>query len=156
MDHLFWRVHPKMDDHQFVWILWYIWKERNNKVFNNIDVDPRKTLKFAEIESILWAEAQVLMRPRSSIDRLGSWKRPKVAILSTSSTQPRFYHQIVLNILPMSSHLIIPSILTIFPIGSCWSDRPYRPIRSPRPYRTCCPPYRPTNVRNGAKTTTTT
>ena len=60
MDHLFWRVNPKMDDHQFAWILWYIWKGRNNKVFSNIDIDPRETLKIAELESTLWAEAQVL------------------------------------------------------------------------------------------------
>lgn len=25
MDHLFWRVLPRMDDHHFAWILWYIW-----------------------------------------------------------------------------------------------------------------------------------
>ena len=60
MDHLFWRVNPKMDDHQFAWILWYIWKGWNNKVFSNIDIDPRDTLKIAELESTLWAEAQVI------------------------------------------------------------------------------------------------
>ena len=60
MDHLFWRVRPEMDDHQFAWILWYIWKRRNNKVFCNIDVEPSETLRIAEIESILWAEAQLL------------------------------------------------------------------------------------------------
>ena len=59
MDHLFWRVTPKMDDHQFAWILWYIWKGRNNKVFSNLDVDPRETLRLAELESTLWAVAQV-------------------------------------------------------------------------------------------------
>ncbi|KAL0734165.1 hypothetical protein Bca4012_010375 [Brassica carinata] len=60
MEHLFWRVSPEMDDHQFAWILWYIWKGRNNKVFSNIDVDPRDTLKLAETESTLWVEAQAL------------------------------------------------------------------------------------------------
>ena len=40
MDHLFWRVSPAMEDHQFAWILWYIWKGRNNKVFSNLDIDP--------------------------------------------------------------------------------------------------------------------
>ena len=24
MDHLFWRVSPELEDHQFAWILWYI------------------------------------------------------------------------------------------------------------------------------------
>ena len=59
MDYLFWRVNPKMDDHQFAWILWYIWKSRNNKVFSNIDVDPRDTL---------WAEVQVLRNQRVAPD----------------------------------------------------------------------------------------
>ena len=63
MDHLFWRVNPKMDDHQFAWILWYIWKGRNNKVFSNLDIDPRETLKLAELKSPLWAEAQVVNDP---------------------------------------------------------------------------------------------
>ena len=60
MDHLFWRVTPKMDDHQFAWILWYIWKARNNKDFNNLDIDPREMLNLAELESTLWTEAQVI------------------------------------------------------------------------------------------------
>lgn len=50
----------KMDDDQFAWILCYIWKGRNNKVFNILDMSSRETLKFAEIKSTLWAEAQVL------------------------------------------------------------------------------------------------
>ena len=60
MDHIFWRVNPKMDDHQFAWILWYLWKGRNNKVFSNLNIDPRETLQLAELESALWAEAQVV------------------------------------------------------------------------------------------------
>lgn len=58
MDHLFWRVKPDMEDHQFIWILWYIWKAKNNKVFSNLDIDPIETLKLAETESVLWKEAQ--------------------------------------------------------------------------------------------------
>ena len=59
MDYLFWRISPELEDHQFAWILWYIWKERNNKVFSNLDMDPRDTLELAETESLLWAEAQI-------------------------------------------------------------------------------------------------
>ena len=81
MDHLFWRVNPKMEDHQFAWILWYIWKSRNNKVFSNIDTDPRETLKLAELESTLWAEAQMINNPRvapevqirSHLGNAGQW-----------------------------------------------------------------------------------
>ncbi|XP_056858277.1 uncharacterized protein LOC130507599, partial [Raphanus sativus] len=58
MDYLFWRIDPKMETYQYAWILWYIWKGRNNKVFSNLDVDPRDTLKLAETESTLWMEAQ--------------------------------------------------------------------------------------------------
>ncbi|XP_018473796.1 uncharacterized protein LOC108845022 [Raphanus sativus] len=66
MDHLFWRVTPTMDDHQFAWILWYIWKARNSKVFSNLDVEPMDTLKKAEVESRLWAEAQEISTQRIS------------------------------------------------------------------------------------------
>ena len=64
MDHLFRRVNPKMEDNQFAWILWYIWKARNNKVFSNLDVDPRDTLKLPELESTLRAEAHVTNNQR--------------------------------------------------------------------------------------------
>ena len=65
IDHLFWRVFPQLDDHQFAWILWYIWKGRNNKNFSNLDIDPRDTLKLAETESTLWAESQTVNEQRT-------------------------------------------------------------------------------------------
>ena len=40
-------------------ILWNIWKGRNNKVFSNLYIDPRDTLRLAETKSLLWAEAQI-------------------------------------------------------------------------------------------------
>ena len=49
---------PQLDDHQFAWILWYIWKGRNNKFFRHLDIDPRDTLKLVETESLLCIEAQ--------------------------------------------------------------------------------------------------
>ncbi|XP_056856253.1 uncharacterized protein LOC130505669 [Raphanus sativus] len=64
MDYLFWRVLPKLEDDQFAWILWYIWKGRNNKVFSNLDIDPMDTLKLAETESKLWKEAQIIPTPK--------------------------------------------------------------------------------------------
>ena len=59
MDHLFWGVSLELEDHQLAWILWYIWKGRNNKVFSKLDIDPRDTLRMAETESLLWAEAHI-------------------------------------------------------------------------------------------------
>ncbi|XP_018453986.1 uncharacterized protein LOC108825151 [Raphanus sativus] len=63
MNHLFWRVSPKMEDHHFAWILWYIWKGRNNKVFSNLDIDPRDTLKIAVTEAKIWEDAKVVSVP---------------------------------------------------------------------------------------------
>ena len=70
-----------MEDHQFAWILWYIWKGRNNKVFSNIDIDPRETLNLAELESTLWAEVHVTNNPmevnvvptRPNVGTIGRW-----------------------------------------------------------------------------------
>ena len=55
-----------MEDHHFAWILWYIWKGRNNKVFSNLDIDPRDTLNLAETKSTLWTEAQMLNMQQAS------------------------------------------------------------------------------------------
>ena len=94
IDHLFWKVSPELEDHQFAWILWYIWKGRNIKVFSNLDVDPSDTFKLAETESLLWAEAQSSLTQGIDQNRLpvsaiiscipdrwcftnGSWKNKK-------------------------------------------------------------------------------
>ena len=80
MDHLFWRVNLKMEDHQFAWILWYIWKDRNNKVSSNLDIDLRETLRLAKVESTLWTEAHVNnngcaheVQVMSSLGTTGRW-----------------------------------------------------------------------------------
>ncbi|XP_018462435.1 uncharacterized protein LOC108833522 [Raphanus sativus] len=65
MDYLFWRLPQVVEDHHYAWILWYIWKARNNKVFSNLDVDPRDTLQLAETESRLWLDAQISSDQRS-------------------------------------------------------------------------------------------
>ena len=41
-------------------------KRRNNKIFSNLDIDHRETLKFTETESTLWTEAQVLNTKRAA------------------------------------------------------------------------------------------
>ena len=66
MDHLFWRLSLQLKDHQFAWILGYIWKSQNSKVFSNLEIDPKDTFKSADTESILWAEAQLTITHRIS------------------------------------------------------------------------------------------
>jgi len=41
-----------------------MWKNRNNKVFSNLDMDPMDTLELAGTESTLWTEAQILNEQR--------------------------------------------------------------------------------------------
>lgn len=62
MDYLLCRITLQGENHQFVWILWYIWKGRNNMVFNNINTDPIETLQLAVTETTIWfgAHAQVI------------------------------------------------------------------------------------------------
>ncbi|KAG7568025.1 Ribonuclease H domain [Arabidopsis thaliana x Arabidopsis arenosa] len=43
----------------FPWIIWYIWKARNEKIFENIDKDPLEVLRLAENEAQLWQSAQI-------------------------------------------------------------------------------------------------
>lgn len=57
-----------MDDHRFAWILWYIRKIRNNKVFNNLNIDPRKTLKFAKTESTIWVRHLNIQRATHQVE----------------------------------------------------------------------------------------
>ena len=58
MDYLFWRTPKELDLSYFLWILWYIWKNRNGKIYKNQIKDPLDLLRTAEIESVLWAESQ--------------------------------------------------------------------------------------------------
>ena len=44
---------------------WYIWKNRNAKIYKNQIRDPLDLLRTAEIESVLWAESQT----KNSINR---------------------------------------------------------------------------------------
>ncbi|KAG7563965.1 Ribonuclease H-like superfamily [Arabidopsis suecica] len=59
LDHLFWRIPSEFDSSAFPWIIWYIWKARNEKIFENIDTDPIEVLRLAEKEAQLWQSAQV-------------------------------------------------------------------------------------------------
>ena len=39
--------------------MWYIWKNRNEKVYNNTNKNPQEILRLAEVEGALWALTQI-------------------------------------------------------------------------------------------------
>ncbi|XP_048608961.1 uncharacterized protein LOC125584486 [Brassica napus] len=61
MDYLFWRkndiLEPDQDRDPYPWIVWYIWKARNEKLFRGIDRDPLELVRYAETECQAWFNA---------------------------------------------------------------------------------------------------
>ena len=49
---------PKDDRDPYPWIIWYIWKARNDKLFRGIDRDPLELVKYAESECQAWYNAR--------------------------------------------------------------------------------------------------
>lgn len=45
----------------FPWLLWYVWKARNDKCFNAKDISPLDTLQLARQEGETWKKAQLGM-----------------------------------------------------------------------------------------------
>ncbi|CAA7050029.1 unnamed protein product [Microthlaspi erraticum] len=58
MVHLFWDL-PN-DDRMgiYPWLIWYIWKARNDKVMSNVDWDPNEIVTKATAEATAWETAQ--------------------------------------------------------------------------------------------------
>ncbi|KAG7582263.1 Reverse transcriptase zinc-binding domain [Arabidopsis suecica] len=61
LDYLYWRGKEAGADEDslrvFPWIMWYIWKARNRKIFDNLSVPPQETLDLAIQEEGAWRRA---------------------------------------------------------------------------------------------------
>lgn len=52
----------------FPWLIWYLWKARNDKCFNNKDTSPVDTLQLAVSEATTWKLAQILPDILEAVD----------------------------------------------------------------------------------------
>ena len=57
MDYFFWRLSKEPVLSFFSWILLFIWKNRNEKIYKNQTRDPFDLLQTVEIENVMWAES---------------------------------------------------------------------------------------------------
>ena len=73
MDYLFWRknsiTEPEDDKDLYPWIIWYIWKAKNDKLFRGIDRDLLDLVRYAESECQAWLNAKdtILVPPQTQI-----------------------------------------------------------------------------------------
>ncbi|CDY31787.1 BnaC01g27430D [Brassica napus] len=73
MDYLFWRKNnilgPELDRDPYPWLIWFIWKARNDKLFRGIDRDPLEIVRHAESECQACMGKAQLMGTRNHIRR---------------------------------------------------------------------------------------
>ncbi|XP_009150012.1 uncharacterized protein LOC103873347 [Brassica rapa] len=50
------------------WMIWYIWKARNDKIFNGKDTTPLETVQIAKAEAESWRIAQIIEEPYEDED----------------------------------------------------------------------------------------
>ncbi|KAG7572209.1 Reverse transcriptase zinc-binding domain [Arabidopsis suecica] len=69
LDYLYWRGKEVGADEEslriFPWIMWYIWKARNRKIFENLSVPPQETLDLAIQEEEAWRRANTQEEPHT-------------------------------------------------------------------------------------------
>ena len=51
-------MEPEEDRDPYPWIIWYIWKDMNDKLFRGIDRDPLELVRYAESECQAWYNAK--------------------------------------------------------------------------------------------------
>ncbi|XP_010473903.1 PREDICTED: uncharacterized protein LOC104753332 [Camelina sativa] len=100
-DFLFWRIQDLGLDastlQMIPWLVWYIWKARNEKVFNNRDIGPQESISIANAEAQRWKLAQLLdeeeeadeVYPSQSFSAVQSAHRVSVTCQVDGSWAPR-------------------------------------------------------------------
>ena len=65
MDYLFLRnnniVEPELDRDSYLWIIWYLWKAKNDKLLSEIGKDPLELVRYAESECQAWFNANEII-----------------------------------------------------------------------------------------------
>ena len=56
-------IEPEQDMDPYPWLIWYIWKAMNDKLFRGIDRDPFELVRYAESECQAWFEANKVVQP---------------------------------------------------------------------------------------------
>lgn len=54
---------PELENDPYFWIIWYIWKARNDKLFRGICRDPMELVRYAESECQAWFDANEAVPP---------------------------------------------------------------------------------------------
>ncbi|XP_013709134.2 uncharacterized protein LOC125594011 [Brassica napus] len=72
LDHVLWRASDRGIPETILaavpWVLWYIWKARNDKTFNGKEITPLETTQLARAEAESWRLAQIIDEPAEEID----------------------------------------------------------------------------------------
>lgn len=67
LDHVLWKAKalgiPDTLLAPVPWVIWYLWKARNDKVFNGKDTTPLETIQLARSEAESWRLAQIIEDP---------------------------------------------------------------------------------------------
>ncbi|CAA7013047.1 unnamed protein product [Microthlaspi erraticum] len=71
MAHLFWNLPDDDRMRMYPWLIWFIWKARNDKVFSNGDWDPYEIINHAAAEASAWASSDTSGRRRAAFGRYG-------------------------------------------------------------------------------------
>ncbi|XP_010468796.1 PREDICTED: uncharacterized protein LOC104748915 [Camelina sativa] len=94
INHAIFVCPPARQVSTFPWLMWYIWKARNARVYENIDERPEEIVLVAEGEAMTWQQAQVegdIMVLTSAVNAPEPGQRRPAVNLPTSFTGYRCF-----------------------------------------------------------------